>query len=272
VSASSLVRLEQEIAALAGRLAPPPPPMTALEVAAAVGIVPDPWQGALLRSDARQIIMCCSRQSGKSTITSIVAAHQAVAVPNSLTLIVSPSLRQSGELYAKVRSVLVALGTAIPPATQETATTLRLANGSRVVSLPGSEKTIRGFSAPDLVIEDESARVDDETHQALRPMLAVSAGRMILLSTPFGRRGHFFETWSAGGPSWERVRITADDVPRIDPAWLEQERAAIGSWWFEQEFLCVFKDATDAYFRSEDIDAASSTEVRPLFGGMIDAA
>jgi hypothetical protein len=220
---------------------------------------PDPWQADLLRSDARQIVMLCSRQSGKSTVTSILAAHQALYSPGSLTLIVSPSLRQSGELYGKVRAVL-----RDTPTTQETETTLRLANGSRVVSLPGSEKTIRGFSAPDLVIEDESARVSDETHQSLRPMLAVSGGKLVLLSTPFGRRGHFFETWEHGGPDWLKVKITAYDVPRIDPAWLEQERAAIGDWWFEQEYLVVFKDAIDSFFRGEDIDAMAA-DIAPLF-------
>src|SRR5215212_8041451 len=84
---------------------------------------PDPWQADLLRSDARQIVMLCSRQSGKSTVTSVLAAHQALYSPGSLTLIVSPSLRQSGELYGKVRAVLRET-----PTTQETATTLRLGN------------------------------------------------------------------------------------------------------------------------------------------------
>ena len=68
-------------------------------------------------------------------------------------------------------------------------------------------------------------------------MLAVSAGRLILLSSPFGRRGHFYETWENGGPDWMRVKITAHDVPRIDPDWLAAERAAIGIVWFEQEYL-----------------------------------
>ena len=172
---------------------------------------------------------------------------------------------ESGELYAKVRRVLTALGAAAPAAIHENATTLRLANGSRVVSLPGSEKTIRGYSAPDLLIEDEASRVEDDTNQSLRPMLAVSHGRLVLLSTPFGTRGHFYETWAHGGPDWYRVLVTADDVPRMDPAWLAAERAAIGDWWYEQEYLCIFRDAIDACFRSEDIAAVASADVRPLF-------
>jgi hypothetical protein len=96
-------------------------------------------------------------------------------------------------------------------------------------------------------------------------MLAVSRGKLVLLSSPFGSRGHFYESWEHGGPDWLKVRITAYDVPRIDPVWLEQERAAIGDWWFEQEYLCQFKDAVDAYFRGEDIAAMADPAIVPLF-------
>jgi len=260
-----LSRIERDIAALAGRLTPPAAVLSALDVARRAGIQPDGWQANLLRSDARQVIMLCSRQAGKSTATAILAAHQAAFTPGSLTLIVSPSLRQSSELYLKVRNALDAIGDVLPPHEQENATTLRLANGSRVVSLPGSEKTIRGFSAPDLVIEDESARVDDDTHQSLRPMLAVGRGRLVLLSSAFGRRGHFYETWQNAGPDWLRVKVTAHDVPRIDPAWLERERMAIGTWFWEQEYMCVFKAAVDSFFRPEDVEAMADPGIVPLF-------
>ena len=68
---------------------------------------------------------------------------------------------------------------------------LELISGSRVVSLPSSEETIRGFSGAALVIEDEAARSSPETHHAVRAMIATSRGRLVLLSTPNGRRGHF---------------------------------------------------------------------------------
>jgi hypothetical protein len=97
-----------------------------------------------------------------------------------------------------------------------------------VISLPGDEKTIRGFSAATLVIEDEAARVNDATNIAVRPMLAVSGGRFILMSTPFGRRGHFYEAWEKGGEEWTRTAIKADECPRISREFLAQERKTIG--------------------------------------------
>jgi hypothetical protein len=264
MTAATLQRLERDIAALAGRVTSSAVTLTPLDVARHSGLEPDAWQRDVLNSDAQQIILLCSRQSGKSSTTAILATHRAVTVPGSLVLLLAPALRQSQELFRKVKHTYAALGD-VAPAVVENTLSLELGNGSRIVTLPGSEKTIRGFSAPDLVIEDEASRVPDELHQAVRPMLAVSRGRLVLLSSHFGRRGHFHDFWERGGPDWLKVKITAYDVPRIDPAWLAAERAAIGDWWFEQEYLCVFKDAVDSFFRSEDIAAAFSDDVQPLF-------
>ncbi|MBM3738904.1 MAG: hypothetical protein FJW39_24275 [Acidobacteria bacterium] len=78
---------------------------------------------------------------------------------------------------------------------------LLMLNQSRAVALPGKENTIRRFSAPSLVVVDEVALVPDAVYSAVRPMLAASAtGRMILLSTPRGRRGFFYDEWTGGQP------------------------------------------------------------------------
>jgi hypothetical protein len=263
MTAATLSRLERDIAALAGRIAPPAAALSSLEVAHRSGIEPDPWQRDVLTSDADRIILLCSRQAGKSSVAAVLGTHRAVKVPGSLILLLAPALRQSQELFRKVKGVYASLGDTVP-AVVENVLSLELANGSRIVTLPGKEATIRGFSAPDLVIEDESSRVADGLHQAIRPMLAVSRGRLVLLSSAFGRRGHFYETWEHGGSDWLKIKITAHNVPRIDPVWLEAERAAIGDWWFEQEYLCVFKDAIDSYFRGEDIEAMAA-DIAPLF-------
>jgi hypothetical protein len=137
--------------------------------------------------------------------------------------------------------------------------------GGRVVSLPGSEATIRGFSGATLIVEDEASRVDDALYMAVRPMLAVRGGRLILMSTPFGKRGHFWREWSEG-TSWNRVEVPATAVPRISAQFLEEERKSMGSWWFEQEYGCQFKESTDAVFSHAAVMGALSDDVTPLFG------
>jgi len=239
--------------------------LDAVVFAERAGVRPDAWQADVLRTDARQLILLASRQSGKSTVTALLAAHQAVYGPDTLTLLLSPSLRQSQELYRKVRVVLAALGRTAPPAAEESALRLELDNGARVVCLPGKEATIRGFSAPALVVEDEASRVDDALYQAIRPMLATSGGRLVLLSTPWGQRGHFHHEWAKGGDAWARFAVTAEQVPRISAAFLARERAAMPSFVYRQEYGCEFVQPDDAYFQADDIDAAFVVDGQPLF-------
>jgi hypothetical protein len=236
-------------------------------LALAVGLDPDPWQADLLRSDARQTILNCSRQSGKSTTTAVQATHEAEYRPDSLVLLLSPSLRQSQELFRKVRDVRTALGADACPVAEESALRVELRNGSRIVCLPGKEATIRGYSGVRLLVVDEASRVPDDLYQAVRPMVAVSGGRLVLLSTPFGTRGFFHHEWTEGGATWQRVQVKAADCPRIPAAWLEAERAVIGEWWYRQEYECEFVETLDQVFGYELVTEAVNTDIQPLFGG-----
>lgn len=155
-----------------------------------LGILPDPWQEVFLHSTADRVLLNCCRQSGKSTMSAVIALHRALYRPGSLVLCLAPALRQSQELFAKIAGFYRDLGRPVSPR-GERKLSLELENGSRIVTLPGSEKTIRGFSGAALLIVDEAARVEDELYYAIRPMLAVSEGSLIMLSTPFGKRGVF---------------------------------------------------------------------------------
>lgn len=229
----------------------------------------DPWQAKVLGSESKRIILNCSRQAGKSTVSAALALHTALYEPGSLVLLLSPSLRQSGELFRKVISLMNRLEPK-PKLAQETALSFTVRGGGRVVSLPGSEETVRGFSAVSLLVVDEASYVTDGLYASVRPMLAVSNGRLILLSSPRGQRGFFHESWTNGGDDWERVKVPAQDVPRITPEFLEGERRALGPYWYAQEYLCEFLDTEDSVFSSAAVRAALSTQVEPLFGGIND--
>lgn len=223
-----------------------------VQMAHAAGIEMDPWQQRLLRSSAQRLLLNCSRQSGKSTVSSVLALHTACYEPGAPILLLSPSLRQSQELFRKCLEVYRALDRPVPPEA-ENALSLELENGSRIVSLPGKEGTIRGISGVRLLIIDEASRVPDALYMSVRPMLAVAGGRLALLSTPFGTRGFFYESWKRRD-QWDYYEIPATACPRISPEFLEEEQENMGWFWFEQEYLCKFLDAQTAAFRSEDID------------------
>jgi len=220
-----------------------------------LGFYPDAWQARILRSTRRRLLMNCTRQAGKTTVTAILALHVAIFRPKSLILLFSKAQRQSSELLAKVQAYIATME-APPPMAKEAATELRLKNGSRIVSLPGDGDTVRGYSAPALIVEDEAAFVSDELYETFLPMLATSNGQLILMSTPNGKRGHFYFAWSNGNLNWQRESITAYDIPRISTEYLDEMRAEFGPWKFKQEFECSFVEAVDQYFADDMIERA----------------
>jgi hypothetical protein len=223
-----------------------------VQMARAAGIEPDPWQCQLLRSQAQRILLNCSRQSGKSTVAAALAMHTAIYEPGAPILLLSPSQRQSQELFRKCLDVYRALDRPVAPEA-ESALRLELENSSRIISLPGKEATVRSFSGVRLLIIDEASRVEDGLYMAVRPMLAVSGGRILLLSSPFGTRGFYWEAWKHRA-DWDYYEIDATQCPRIAPEFLEEERETMGDWYFQQEYMCKFLDSAGAAFRSEDIE------------------
>src|SRR5687767_5353219 len=232
--------------------------------ARSLGLEPDPWQEKLLRSSSDRVLLNCCRQSGKSTMSGVIALHRALYHPGSLILCLAPALRQSQELFGKVLGFYRDLGRPIP-AQAERKLSLELENDSRIVTLPGTDKTIRGFSGAALLIVDEASRVADELYFAVRPMLAVSGGALMMLTTPYGKRGVFYEEWTQG-EGWERYEVPASQCPRISEAFLAEERRSLPEWVYRQEYLCSFEETEDAVFTTEMVDGAISADVAPLFG------
>lgn len=236
-------------------------------LARSLAFEPDPWQQDVLRSDDARLCLVVHRQGGKSVTSAVLALHRALYHPGSTVLVLSPTLRQSGELFRKVLASYRRLGKPLP-AEAENQLSLILENGSRVVALPGTESNIRGYSA-DVLVVDEASRVDDSLYAAVSPMLAVTGGRLIALSTPAGRRGWFYEATRSS--RWRTITVMASECPRISAEWLVEERDRIGDFWFRQEYGCEFVDALGQMFAAEDIEAMfaagelEAVECSPLF-------
>lgn len=221
----------------------------------------DPWQVEALSSGSRRVLMNCSRQVGKSTVAGILAAHTAEFNPGSLALVIAPSLRQSEELYRRIRGFLRDAGSRV--STDDDSTThCSMRNGSRIIALPGDGDTVRVFSEVSALIVDEASRLPDSVIAAVRPMIAVSGGVLWAMSTPAGPRGWWWEAWTGRG-TWDRYEIPATDCPRISAAFLEEERAMLGPL-FAQEYLCQFVADGASVFDEESILAAFDCQIPGL--------
>jgi hypothetical protein len=208
-------------------------------ILAAQGCTPDPWQRQLLLSNADSILLNCSRGAGKSRTTSVLALHTALFRRKSLVLLISRSQRQAAELFRYVKQGYRAISRPLD-AVRETQSQLEFENGSRIVCLPGREETIRSFQGVNLLVLDESGRIPDDLYASVCPMLGVSRGRIICLSTPFGQRGWWHAEWHNPNANWQRFQVPWNQCPRLTADFIERERRKFGDAWIAQEYECSF--------------------------------
>ncbi|GAA5162571.1 terminase large subunit domain-containing protein [Ornithinimicrobium tianjinense] len=237
--------------------------------AGGIGFHSEAWQSSLLRSSSRRVLVRCARQVGKTTTTSIKALHTALYRPESLVLVISPSQRQSDEFLVRVRSLYRAAGRPVETA-RESASTLEFANGSRVLSLPGSESTTRGFAGVALLILDEAARVEDDIFASVLPMVG-STGAVWALSTPWGARGWFWELHEGADAvpgAWEHHLVDVYASDQYDEQRITEVRASVPRFTFASDYECRFEDSDAQLFSSDDVRAAvaAGAAVPPLFG------
>ncbi len=217
----------------------------------------DSWQKEFLTC-SKDMLCLAARQSGKSWMSAVKSVHRALYYPNSLVLILSPSLRQSGELGRKCQDVC---SWARLKTESESALQIQFSNRSRIINLPGTEATVRGYSAANLLIVDESARVPDELVYSVRPMLAVSNGQLIAITTPWIRAGWFYEAYSGESQQWHRMKVTVDQNPRISAEFLEAERLAMPEAMFNAEYYCKWLDSNSSLFNESDILKCESESI-----------
>lgn len=205
-------------------------PWRAFELA--TGLAPLAWQRPYLLED-RDTLLKKGRQVGASTAAGVISCRYARLVPGSLVAIVSPSQKQSTEVKERTRKSALALGFVLD---RDSETELRFDNRSRVLSLPGTPKAVRGWSA-DLLVIDEAAYLDPETFLAARATVAATGGRVIVQSTPTRAPfGHFYDLWHESGERWARYHITSEEAGSISSEFLASERATMTAEEYASEY------------------------------------
>lgn len=191
----------------------------------------------------------------------MIVLRTALLRPATTCIVLAPIQPQANELLRKVVTAYYRIGRPVE-LLREGQTYLELANRSRILALPGKERSVHSYST-DLLVIDEAARVPDEVFHAASPQLSVSKGRMIAISTAFVKTGYFYREWTGGGDEYHRVSVTATMCPRHSREFLLSERRAMGDWWFNAAYLNIFGDDVAAVFRSEDIKAMLVDDPEP---------
>lgn len=228
-------------------------PPSVLEFARSVGFEPEEWQAQLLQSDAQQVVLNCHRGAGKSAVVSILALHRMVTRPNYEILVLSRTDKQAMELVYNLKRAFNRLPNR-PEPTKENDHELYLPNGSRLTVVPCTEP--RGYHV-DMMIEDEASYVPHEVYMAARPTVIAKRGRYLMLSTPKGKVGHFYDVFE-NQKGWLKIKATWRDSKRFPPeelARIEGERA-YGDEWFRQEYECEFLQTSGQIIAETSIMAA----------------
>jgi hypothetical protein len=251
-------------------------PATTMRLA---GMPPDPWQEGVLRSDARDTMLLCSRGAGKSQVVAAKALHAALVRPGFEVMIISRSQDQSDYLFGKIRRMYEALralpgGLGVPGRSNIRQASLHLDNGSVVWPMPMSSNALVGYHVNLLVI-DEASRIPDAVYLSCLPTVKAKKGKIVVLSTPFGRRGWFYREWEwideqgqkcAYPDHWHKVKVAAGRWVQgkweQDPACNRPDRDEVakdlkhGHLHMRQEYGVEFVDTTEAVFLQDQIDAA----------------
>lgn len=256
----------------------------------------DVWQKRVLNYRG-SCALRCGRQTGKSTVIALKAYNLAHEYPGTNTLVLAPSLRQASLLYEKIRALFEeeeaenlaevnrdhyrniteyrnacrAKSIFISDPTQ---TRIRLKNGSMVICEPCGDTgaKIRGFTV-DFLIADEAPFIPEAVWIAIIPMLATSnkmrrTGWTILLGTPTGKRGFFYEAF--GDKGYLHIHVTSEKCSRIPKKFLTKQKHKLTKMQYAQEYLAEFVEAYDQFFPTEVINACAtilrwdfSTEYNP---------
>jgi hypothetical protein len=59
--------------------------------------------------------------------------------------------------------------------------------------------------------------------------------------------------------------VPAAQCPRIPAAFLDEERASMSPWFYQQEYCCVFGETVDQVFGYDVVQTALTPDVKPFF-------
>lgn len=182
------------------------------------------WQQKVLSDPARRLCINGARQIGKSTITAGYACWLARFSPKSLTVILTPTKKQSQEDFLKIHSFIKS-DPNFPGFVKDNQDEMAFTNESRILILIANEDTARGFSNPSLIIYDEASRIEDSVFNAVRPMITNNPyARITEISTPNGKRGFFYNHFTS--PRWTRYQVRSPYEPYMTPQGVPDVRLA----------------------------------------------
>jgi hypothetical protein len=202
-----------------------------------------------------------------STITASYAAWLAIFHKDKNVLVIATKLSVAQNFIRKVKFIIQSMPNwlLIPQIINNNKQAIEFSNGSTVKAIPTSEDAGRS-EALSLLIVDEAAFVRnfDTLWTGLYPTLS-TGGRAIVLSTPNGVGGQYYDLWKQAGDGeniFNPIKLPWNVHPDRDDSWFDQETKNMSKKQIAQELLCDFAASGDTFLQVEDIEYIRSW-IRP---------
>jgi hypothetical protein len=233
------------------------------------------------RAKVKELIVVASRRCGKGRMAGAMCVYEAVLKQHELApgetgviACISPTRAQAQIVQDYAHGFLTASPILRGEVADVTAEEIRLRNGNIIATLAADHRGLRGRTLLLAILDeaaflrrDDAASSDLETARALLPGLSTTSGMLMVLSSPYARRGLVFERHKdhfgrddadvlvVAGPSSAFNPVLDQAV--IDAACANDPEAARSEW------LGEFRSDVAALLDPELIDAAVDRD-RPL--------
>lgn len=218
-----------------------------------------PHQIEVIRSPKPFKVIVAARQTGKSALVAVEALHTAFAKPGSTSLILSATEDAAKRMIATIKDLMDSAPLLGGSVIDSHKSRIALSNGSEIISLPASEKQIRGYTTTGVLILDEAAFMPEELWRAaFYTIAAVPNPKVYLCSSPWGSADHFFRRlWIEGqdrkNPDYASFQWSYKVSPKINKALLERERERTDPLTYKAEVLGEWVDDADSYFTYDEV-------------------
>lgn len=212
-----------------------------------------------------------SRQIGMTTTFSYEALFKALNFANRMILFVSPGQRQSIEAMEKgTRPGIMTNQKIQSRLVIDNRTEVKFNNGSRILTVPNKPQFIRGFTATDIYLDEMAFFFNDKQIMvSLKPML-LSGGSLTILSTPFGKRGSFYNNYQKAvqlqnkDPLWRYYDYYPSTIaPHITPEIMKEmiDDEDLSEVEARQEYYGEFIEEVDTFIPMEIISPCINHEL-----------
>ena len=189
------------------------------------------------------LVAIVGRRGGKSRAAAVIAVYIAALCDHSdkivvgerpVVLCIAQNQKQANVVFSYVAGIFESTPALVSMIANQTADSITLTNGVVIEVRAASFRGLRGVTAL-AVIADEScfwrtdegsANGDSEIITAILPALATTGGPLILISSPYSRRGRTWEIYKRHfGPQGDPLILVAQGASRdFNPGLPQQSR------------------------------------------------